>query len=94
MCFMTVVFLFPTTRATDVPDMNYTVVVLGGILLLSVAWYYCPKYGGVHWFTGPVPTVEGYAERTPGEKRPDGEGSSVSEKKGASTRDSVVPADD
>ncbi|ETW79955.1 amino acid transporter, partial [Heterobasidion irregulare TC 32-1] len=58
MCFMTVVFLFPTTRATDVPDMNYTVVVLGGILLLSVAWYYCPKYGGVHWFTGPVPTVE------------------------------------
>lgn len=38
--------------------MNYTVVVLGGVLLLSVIWYYFPKYGGVHWFTGPLRTID------------------------------------
>ena len=37
--------------------MNYTVVVLGGVLILSLVWYYFPVYGGVHWFTGPVPNV-------------------------------------
>ncbi|KAI0321890.1 amino acid transporter [Amylostereum chailletii] len=63
MAFMGTVFLFPTTKATSVADMNYTVVVLGGVLVLSVAWYYFPRYGGVHWFTGPVPTVEGHAAR-------------------------------
>lgn len=38
--------------------MNYTIVVLGGILVLSLVWYYFPVYGGVHWFTGPVPNVD------------------------------------
>jgi hypothetical protein len=37
--------------------MNYTVVVLGGIMVLSVLWYYFPVYGGVHWFTGPVSNI-------------------------------------
>ena len=37
--------------------MNYTVVVLGGVLMSSLVWYYFPVYGGVHWFTGPVPNV-------------------------------------
>lgn len=32
-------------------------VVLSGVLLLSLVWYYFPVYGGVHWFTGPVRTV-------------------------------------
>ena len=58
MTFMSVVFLFPATPQTTVQDMNYSVVVLGGILALSLVWYYFPKYGGVHWFTGPIPTVE------------------------------------
>jgi hypothetical protein len=57
MAFMNVVFFFPTTPQTNVANMNYTVVILGGILLLSVLWYYFPVYGGVHWFTGPVPNV-------------------------------------
>jgi hypothetical protein len=57
MAFMDIVFCFPTTPQTDAPDMNYTAVVLGGTLLLSVLWYYFPVYGGVHWFTGPVPNV-------------------------------------
>ncbi|GJE88959.1 amino acid transporter [Phanerochaete sordida] len=62
MGFMSVVFLFPTTPTTDTEDMNYTVVVLFGTLFLSLLWYYCPVYGGVHWFRGPVPTI---AEDTP-----------------------------
>jgi len=57
MIFMSIVFMFPSEPATTAQDMNYTVVVLGGILLLSVVWYYFPKYGGVYWFTGPVRNV-------------------------------------
>ena len=37
--------------------MNYTIVVMGGIMVLSLIYYYFPKYGGVNWFTGPVRTV-------------------------------------
>ena len=37
--------------------MNYTTVVLFGTLFFSLVWYYFPVYGGVHWFTGPVPTI-------------------------------------
>jgi len=58
MAFMGIVFLFPSTPQTATSDMNYTVVVLGGVMVLSLVWYYFPKYGGVHWFTGPVPTVD------------------------------------
>ncbi|KDQ54536.1 hypothetical protein JAAARDRAFT_196453 [Jaapia argillacea MUCL 33604] len=58
MTFMGIVFLFPATPTADSQTMNYTVVVLGGVMILSLIWYYFPVYGGVHWFTGPVPTVE------------------------------------
>jgi len=58
MTFMSIVFLFPTTPQTDTANMNYTVVVLGGVLGLSLVWYYFPKYGGVHWFTGPVANID------------------------------------
>lgn len=37
--------------------MNYTIVVLGGVLLLSLVWYYLPIVGGVHWFKGPVANI-------------------------------------
>ncbi|TFK35826.1 APC amino acid permease [Crucibulum laeve] len=58
MFFTSVVFFFPTTPSPAVEDMNYTIVVLGGTMVLSVLWYYCPKYGGVHWFTGPVSNID------------------------------------
>ncbi|PIL25895.1 transporter [Ganoderma sinense ZZ0214-1] len=58
MSFISVVLLFPTSPGPVVADMNYTVVVLGGVLVLSVVWYYFPVYGGVHWFTGPIPTID------------------------------------
>lgn len=54
MVFMIIVFFFPSTPQTTVQEMNYTVVVLGGYMALAIFWYYCPVYGGVHWFKGPV----------------------------------------
>ncbi|KAF9556455.1 amino acid transporter [Agrocybe pediades] len=64
MGFMSVVFLFPTTPTTSVADMNYTVVVFGGVMVLSLIYYYFPKYGGIHWFTGPVANVKAEANAT------------------------------
>ena len=57
MIFMSIVFMFPSSPTTTAQDMNYTVVVLGGTMLLSVVWYFFPKYGGVYWFMGPVPNI-------------------------------------
>ncbi|KAG2338938.1 amino acid transporter [Suillus weaverae] len=64
MIIMNIVFFFPTMPQTDVANMNYTVVVLGGILFLSILWYYCPVYGGVHWFTGPVSNLGKVSEES------------------------------
>ena len=55
---MFIVFLFPTDPAPAAADMNYTIVVLGGVMVLSIIYYYFPVYGGVHWFKGPIRTVE------------------------------------
>ena len=63
MMFMSIVFLFPSTPHPGVADMNYTIVVLGGVLALSIFWYYLPQYGGVHWFTGPVRTIDTHSSR-------------------------------
>ncbi|KIM68947.1 hypothetical protein SCLCIDRAFT_1209167 [Scleroderma citrinum Foug A] len=57
MTFMNIVFLFPITPNPSTTDMNYTVVVLGGVFTLSMVWYYFPVYGGVHWFTGPIRNI-------------------------------------
>lgn len=70
MTFMFIVFMFPSTPETTVEGMNYTVVVEGGILILAVIYYYFPKYGGVYWFKGPVPTfIEADDESSSVEKK-------------------------
>ena len=58
MMSMSIVFFFPMRKHTNAQGMNYTAVVLGGVLILSLVWFYIPVYGGVHWFKGPVRTVE------------------------------------
>ncbi|KAG1849286.1 amino acid/polyamine transporter I [Suillus subalutaceus] len=63
MVFMIIVFFFPASPQTTTQQMNYTVVVLGGVMFLAISWYYCPVYGGVHWFTGPISNF------TPGHQR-------------------------
>ncbi|KAG2154404.1 amino acid/polyamine transporter I [Suillus bovinus] len=66
MIFVILVFFFPATPQTTLQQMNYTVVVLGGFMFLAIFWYYCPVYGGVHWFNGPVfnvtPAIRGENE--------------------------------
>lgn len=52
-----IVFLFPNDPGAGAVDMNYSVVVVGGTMVLSILWYYFPKYGGVHWFKGPIPNI-------------------------------------
>ncbi|KAJ7683253.1 amino acid/polyamine transporter I [Mycena rosella] len=46
MIFMIVVFLFPAIPGPTSQSMNYTVVVVGGILALSLGYYFFPRYGG------------------------------------------------
>jgi hypothetical protein len=58
MLFMTVVLMFPSAPYPTAMTMNYTSVVFGGVLLLSVGYYYLPTYGGVHWFRGPIANVD------------------------------------
>ncbi|KAJ3569587.1 hypothetical protein NP233_g4958 [Leucocoprinus birnbaumii] len=65
MAFIGIITLFPTTPSTNAAEMNYNIVVVGGVLGLSVLWYYFPKYGGVHWFKGPVRNVESHSARDP-----------------------------
>ena len=57
MVFMIIVFLFPAEPSPNPQTMNYSVVVLGGTILLSLGYYFFPIYGGRYWFTGPVDTV-------------------------------------
>lgn len=57
MLFAVVVFLFPANPNPTASDMNYTVAVLGAVALGSLLYYYCPVYGGVHWFKGPIANV-------------------------------------
>ncbi|KAJ7739990.1 amino acid/polyamine transporter I [Mycena maculata] len=68
MIFMIIVFLFPAIPGPTEHSMNYTVVVLGGTLLLSLGYYFFPKYGGRYWFTGPLETIEHAHERSSMEK--------------------------
>jgi len=54
MSFMLVILCFPSSPGPDAATMNYSSLVLGGVLLLAVGWYYMPVYGAVHWFQGPA----------------------------------------
>ncbi|KAF9446737.1 APC amino acid permease [Macrolepiota fuliginosa MF-IS2] len=58
MLFLGIVFLFPGSPDAGSADMNYSIVVVGGVLAFSMLWYYFPRYGGVHWFKGPVPNID------------------------------------
>jgi len=60
---MSIVLLFPTTLQTSSDVMNYTVVVLGGVVAFSLVYFYFPVYGGNHWFKGPVNTLDAESER-------------------------------
>ncbi|KAF8339823.1 amino acid/polyamine transporter I [Cantharellus anzutake] len=54
MALISVIFLFPSRPQTNRTDMNYTIVVMGVVLLLSFAWYYVH---GKNEFQGPRSTT-------------------------------------
>jgi hypothetical protein len=64
MIFAVIILLFPTSPTPAAPDMNYSVAVTGGVIVLSLAYYYFPKYGGRYWFKGPVRTIAGSGTTT------------------------------
>lgn len=68
MSFMTAIVMFPTSPSPAADDMNYTAVVLGGVLIGAVIYYYFPKYGGVYWFRGPLRNIDTEAVRMLEEK--------------------------
>jgi amino acid permease (GABA permease) len=88
MVSMIIVFFFPANPQTTTQQMNYTVVVLGGFMFLAISWYYCPVYGGVHWFTGPI---SNFTPAIRGESRDE---DSMSEKKEQHGADLFVSAVD
>ncbi|KAH7342013.1 hypothetical protein B0J17DRAFT_715157 [Rhizoctonia solani] len=58
MSFITIALFFPSTPAPGVADMNYEVVVLGGVMAGSIIRYHFPKYEGVYSFEGPISTID------------------------------------
>ncbi|KAF5364229.1 hypothetical protein D9756_000907 [Leucocoprinus leucothites] len=62
--------LFPGGPTVGAKEMNYSVVVIGGIMIFSLVWYYLPKYGGVHWFKGPIPNIDLGADASGDSNRP------------------------
>ena len=38
--------------------MNYTIAVGGGWIGLCIVYFYLPRFGGVHWFRGPLSTIQ------------------------------------
>ncbi|KAJ4485271.1 amino acid/polyamine transporter I [Lentinula aciculospora] len=59
MLFMSVILLFPAEPALASPaTMNYTVLVIGSVMLFATVYYFFPVYGGIHWFKGPVVTAK------------------------------------
>ncbi|PCH37296.1 hypothetical protein WOLCODRAFT_92321 [Wolfiporia cocos MD-104 SS10] len=54
MAFSIITLVFPTSPRPTPADMNYTMVVLCGWIVLCLIYYYLPVYGGVHWFCGSI----------------------------------------
>ena len=58
MAFSVLILAFPAAPGPNAQGANYMVVVWGGWLLLCLAYYALPRYGGACWFTGPRVTLE------------------------------------
>lgn len=57
--FICIIVCLPSyIPVTGAADMNYACVVTGATFVFSSAWYYFPKYGGVHWFEGPKSNID------------------------------------
>jgi len=57
---MIVVLQFPAAPHPIAQDMNYTIVVVGGTVLLATGYYFI---SGRYWFVGPVVTAPSEVKR-------------------------------
>ncbi|KAF9075393.1 amino acid transporter [Rhodocollybia butyracea] len=55
-CFIIVVLLFPPVSNATGSDMNYAIVIMGGVFLFAAAWW---MLSAKKWFHGPIKNVEG-----------------------------------
>ncbi|ESK88339.1 gaba permease [Moniliophthora roreri MCA 2997] len=62
MMLMAVILCFPAEQQVGANTMNYTALVLGGVVLLSTLYYFFPVIGGRYWFEGPAVTIAGDGE--------------------------------
>ena len=58
MAFSVLILAFPAAPGPNAQGASYMVVVWGGWLLLCLAYYALPRYGGACWFAGPRVTLE------------------------------------
>lgn len=56
--FNIVVVSFPSSTQPTANTMNYTAAVSGAWILLCLAYYFCPVYGGRYWFKGPIANID------------------------------------
>ena len=63
--FSLVMVSFPASTDPAPQDMNYTAAVAGGWILLCLAYFFCPKYGGMYWFEGPRANIEAASNSAP-----------------------------
>ena len=54
MTFASIVMSFPSERDTNAQDMNYTILVIGGWIVLCLIYYFFPINGARNWFKGPI----------------------------------------
>ncbi|TFK47668.1 hypothetical protein OE88DRAFT_786294 [Heliocybe sulcata] len=69
MVFAIVMIPFSTNPGPSASSMNYTIAVLGAVLVGSLTYYYFPVYGGAHWFRGSVANIDRTAAMNPGLRR-------------------------
>ncbi|KAF5345128.1 hypothetical protein D9757_013873 [Collybiopsis confluens] len=73
--FITIMLLFPPGLKTTAQEMNYAVVMMGGVFIFASAWW---MLSAKKWFHGPVTNVDS-PRKDQGETTPDHEHSSRSD---------------
>ena len=55
--FLFVVLLLPQLYPVTAQTLNYAPICIGAITIVSVVGWIFPKWGGRHWFKGPIKTI-------------------------------------
>ncbi|KIJ35469.1 hypothetical protein M422DRAFT_262242 [Sphaerobolus stellatus SS14] len=83
MIFITIVFSFLANPNPMAANINYTLVVLGGVIFFTIVYFYIPKYSGKYWFNGLISTISSFQTEqiSNGYNKDDGEESSSENEK-------------